>query len=187
MSRIHRRLRCLAIAVSALAFGTGSTVAAAPPGAVIRASGPCELARRIVFDPANGRAAGGMIYDVEPFRAIPLAGDGRRAPAGAPLDLLNAWDARGASNLLDACPRLRARLPPWVRLANDGERAALKGLGPGPTLVQASAPITDASGRHVAIEVRSRCPGLCGLGTVRHFRKTPRGWEELPTLALWMS
>ena len=43
------------------------------------------------------------------------------------------------------------------------------------------------AGDHMLIEVRFRCGGLCGSGTVTHYRKAPKGWLRMDPLALYIS
>ena len=54
-------------------------------------------------------------------------------------------------------------------------------------LGRAIAVMLSKAGDHMLIEVRFRCGGLCGSGTVMHYRKTPKGWLRMDPLALYIS
>ena len=73
-------------------------------------------------------------------------------------------------------------------LATSEDRAHASGIQHAPPyLMQVSAPILSKAGDHMLIEVRFRCGGLCGSGTVTHYRKAPKGWLRMDPLALYIS
>lgn len=183
------RLRSAAVLFALFAAPAAQAQFAQPQRAPIRAGTPCELAAIVFAQAVAVEQTRGMIYDAEPFKPIKLSAGARDPgpPPGVPADLATRWNGRGPDNLLQACPKVAVTLPAWIRLATDADRAAVRGATHSPYLHQVSAPVTNAAGDRVLIEVRSRCAGLCGGGVVRHFQKTGRGWVERPNAALWMS
>ena len=154
---------------------------------LVKAATPCDLGRAIAVK-GMANVSGPQLFDDEPFKGTRIVRPPHFAnpPPGAPAELLARWDASTATSLLDACPEARSALSE-TRMATAEDRARANGIQHGPNLMQVSAPMLSKAGDHMLIEVRFRCGGLCGSGTVMHYRKTPKGWLRMDPLALYIS
>jgi hypothetical protein len=178
----------------ALILGLAPTSPAAAPATApnkppIVAATPCDLGGALLREIVAAGGSRGVLYDAAPYLNAPVAASvrGNNAPSDVPAELVARWNEAGRGNLLIACPALAAALPTGVRLATEADRAAVAGAAHGPTLHFIGAPVLSADGERVLVQVGSRCASLCGAGFVRHFRKTARGWVELPYAGLWLS
>jgi len=159
-----------------------------PAPALVKDVTPCGLGKALALAGMSAPHET-RIFDEEAFKGIQIVRTRpvpQKPPAGVPTELVARWDSGPATSLLEACPEVRSALR-GKPMATPEERARVRGLQPGPTLMNVSAPLVGKSGQDVLIEVRFKCAGLCGSGTVLLYRKTPDGWVRMDVLAIIVS
>lgn len=183
--------RVLIFAAAALGMAFASPLAAAvqdwakgPP--MVRGDTPCAFAENVMAAWLARDQKETPTFDDQPFKGSTIIHWKTKKPIdGIPPDLVAKWEASPGTSLLDACPAAGRRLT--IPFATDQDRELVQHLGYGPLLVQFSAPFVSESGDHILLEVRFKCPGLCGSGVVLHYRKTKGGWSRMPPAARYVS
>lgn len=100
-----------------------------------------------------------------------------------------AWRARGPTNLLTACPHLKALLPAGVRFAapEDHAEAARAVGGRSVFITRFALPFVSADGQQLLHVQTWKCPGLCGGYVLSRLKRKGVGWGEPEILAMSIS
>jgi hypothetical protein len=92
---------------------------------------------------------------------------------------------RDRHGLLEACPKLRRKIPAGYLLADDDARAraSIHVPVPGKTIRSAfiytiSLPQISADLKTATVEMGYSCTGLCGGSFVAHYSRTAKGWRR---------
>ncbi|MET3668040.1 hypothetical protein [Caulobacter sp. 1776] len=178
-SAILETLAAMAVAAPLALLGAAPAVAAST--APSHRAEACALGAQVMAEQAKG---GVNAFDDQDSFASEFIKRGVRdaRPYGWGL---SAWQKalltkQPPVNLFVRCPELARRLPAGARMATAEDRAAVERLGPAPRIYigRVAAPSISADGKTALVMEFSRCPGLCGGGSLYVYKRVNGRWVK---------
>jgi hypothetical protein len=86
----------------------------------------------------------------------------------------------GETDLLEACPNLKSRLPNHLTIATEAileRRKDIRSSSP-VTILGVQAPSISRDGHHAAVHMGHYCNGLCGAWYTVTYTLTAKGWQH---------
>lgn len=180
----------LAWAIAAMTVPASVTSAAEPAlrtvpryDAIPEAISPaCDLGNQLLADLADDGHQGLLILSEQPAdgRWIVSTKNVRGARPRPPTPLIRAWKRSQPSNLLVACPTLKANLPATFRMARPEDDVAT--YGSQTSIRYFGSPTFNATATEALVVAGFSCSGRCGGYEVRYYRRTSGRWKLLTVL-----
>lgn len=164
-------------AIALISAASPAAVGAAGPASADRTRAACRYGATVVA----ALDANTLLDD------RPVTPSDRLGPKDDPV--VQAWRARGPSNLFAACPELRRRLPAGVRFATPQDHADAAQIPSARSvfITAFAAPFVSADGKQLIHAQTWKCPGLCGGYSILRARREGKGWSKPEIIGMAIS